>query len=77
MSEFIQVGVTAMRDPATGAFLESVPLYIRAEDQDKVSMARPIMDMDALAKALGKKFKQYKEEDRRIRKAALKEGGVL
>ena len=29
---FIQVGVTALRDPATGDFLPAVPLYIKAED---------------------------------------------
>ncbi len=28
---FIQVGVTALRDPATGAYLPAVPLYIKAE----------------------------------------------
>ena len=42
MSEYIQVGVTAMRDPITGDFLPSVPLYIRAEDQEKVEP--PIID---------------------------------
>lgn len=30
--EYIQVGVTAMREPTTGAFLPAVPLYIKAED---------------------------------------------
>lgn len=28
---YIQVGVTALRDPATGDFLPAVPLYIKAE----------------------------------------------
>lgn len=32
MADFIQVGVTALRDPATGELLPAVPLYIRAED---------------------------------------------
>ena len=30
--KYIQVGVTALRDPATGEFLPAVPLYIKAED---------------------------------------------
>ena len=30
--KFIQVGVTALRDPAIGEFLPAVPLYIKAED---------------------------------------------
>ena len=30
MDGFIQIGVTAARDPATGAFLPAVPLYIEA-----------------------------------------------
>ena len=30
--KFIQIGVTALRDPATGDFLPAVPLYIKAED---------------------------------------------
>lgn len=34
---FIQVGVTAMRNPATGEFLPAVPLYIKAEDRAEES----------------------------------------
>ena len=30
MKRYIQVGVTALRDPNTGGFLPSVPLYIEA-----------------------------------------------
>lgn len=30
--KFIQVGFTALRDPATRAFLPAVPLYIKADD---------------------------------------------
>ena len=29
--EYIQVGVTALRDPATGGYLPAVPLYIKAD----------------------------------------------
>lgn len=64
MDEYIQVGVTAMRDPA-GNFLPSVPLYIRAEDQDKVG--QPYLD-DALFKQLVNKWKEYEKSARRERK---------
>lgn len=30
--KYIQVGFTALRDPATGDFLPAVPLYIKAEN---------------------------------------------
>lgn len=30
--EYIQIGYTALRDPATGDYLPAVPLYIRASD---------------------------------------------
>lgn len=30
--EYIQVGVTALRDPATGGYLPAVPLYIKADE---------------------------------------------
>ncbi len=34
---FVQVGVTALRDPATGDFLPAVPLYVKvgAEEVDQ------------------------------------------
>ena len=32
MSRFIQVGVTAMRDPLTGEPMAAVPLYVDAEE---------------------------------------------
>ena len=65
MSEYIQVGVTAMRDPITGDFLPSVPLYIRAEDQENVEP--PIID-DAAFRMLADKWKQYVQASRREKK---------
>ncbi len=65
MSEYIQVAVTAMRDPITGDFLESVPLYIRAEDQKKVEA--PVFD-DAAIRMLADKWKQYVQASRREKK---------
>ena len=64
MNEYVQIGVTAMRDQK-GDFLPSVPLYIRAEDQDKV--AQPFIDESAL-KSLMDKYKQYVQESRRGKK---------
>lgn len=68
MSEFIQVGQTAMRDPATGDFLPAVPLYVRAEDREKVEA--PVIDGDALQRTLAKKFAMYKQEERKAKRTA-------
>lgn len=65
MGGFIEVGVTAMRDPITGDFLESVPLYIRAEDQKKVEAT--VFD-DAAIRMLADKWKQYVQASRREKK---------
>lgn len=56
---YIQIGVTALRDPTTGDFLPSVPLYIRAEDRKKVSVPLFTGDETELAKVLAGKMKQY------------------
>ena len=65
MSEFIQVGVTAMRDPVTGEFLPSVPLYVQAEDAPRIET--PVFD-DAALRSLRDKYKQYMESCRRTKK---------
>ena len=65
MSEYIPVGVMAMRDPITGDFLPSVPLYVRAEDQEKVEA--PVFD-DAAIRMLADKWKQYVQASRREKK---------
>ena len=31
-TEFIQIGILALRDAKTGDYLPAIPLYIRAED---------------------------------------------
>lgn len=46
--KFIQVGVTALRDPATGEFLPAVPLYIKAEDGAEESEEKLIGDIGKL-----------------------------
>ena len=67
MSEFIQVGTAAMRDPLTGDFLPSVPLYIRAEDQAKVET--PVFDAEIM-KTLAEKYRAYRKEARKQKRPA-------
>lgn len=65
MMEFIQVGVTASRDPVSGGFLPSVPLYAKAEDAEGI----PEPDRDCLFK-LGKLVEEYKKEAKRLEEEA-------
>lgn len=58
MSKFIQVGITALRDPATGDFLPAVPLYIEETPDAKESEAAMIRD---ISKVFAEKMKQYME----------------
>ena len=46
--EFIQIGVTAARDPATGDFLPAVPLYIEKTDAAQKSAETLIDDIQSL-----------------------------
>lgn len=46
--KFIEVGVTALRDPATGGYLPAVPLYIKAEDGAEEAEQRLISDLGNL-----------------------------
>ena len=48
MDGFIQVGVTAARDPLTGGFLPAVPLYIEATDAAQKSADGLIEDIQSL-----------------------------
>ena len=59
MSErYIQVGVTALRDPATGGFLPAVPLYIKAEGNAPEAEEKLIED---LGKLFAQRIKAYKD----------------
>ena len=40
MADYIQIGVTALRDPVTREPLEAVPLYVRAADAGRLEAAR-------------------------------------
>lgn len=53
---FIQVGFTATRDPWTGEFLPSMPLYIKATDQANEAAQGLTED---IGKILAGKMKQY------------------
>ena len=56
---FIQVGVTAMRDPSTGGFLPAVPLYIKAEDGAAAGEEALI---DDIGKLLAARMRLYRQE---------------
>lgn len=58
MSEFIQVGQTALRDPLTGAFLPSVPLYVERGDLQKGAV--PQLDLGDIGGVLAEKMRAYK-----------------
>ena len=54
--KYIQIGVTALRDPVTGGFLPAVPLYIKAENGAEEAEQALIEDIGAL---LAHRFKDY------------------
>lgn len=57
MSEkYIQIGVTALRNPGTGEFLPAVPLYIKAEDSAPAAEEKLISDIGNL---LAHRIKAY------------------
>jgi hypothetical protein len=65
MSEFIPVGLTAMRDPVTGEPLEAVPLYVEVIDGKEPPL--PEIDRKAFARDICRKIraqKALKKEDR-------------
>jgi hypothetical protein len=57
-SRFIQVGFTALRDPATGGFLPAVPLYIEATPEAKAAEGAMIKD---ISRVFADRMKQYIE----------------
>ena len=62
---FVQVGVTAMRDPGTGEFLPARPLYIKVDEQEidrstGLSAGENVALQD-VARIFADKFKQYHE----------------
>lgn len=57
--EYIQIGVTALRNPATGDFLPAVQIFIKAEDGAKESAAKLEQD---IGKLLAQRMRMYKEK---------------
>lgn len=55
MGKFVQVGLTAMRDPLTGELMEAVPLYVEVIDDREPEL--PEIDRKALAEELIRKFR--------------------
>lgn len=66
MSEFIQVGMTAMRDPLTGEPLEAVPLYVEVINGQAPPL--PEFDRTDFARTILKKIRAQKaqEDEKRI-----------
>lgn len=56
---FIQIGVTALRDPKTGEYLPAVPLYIEASEGSKAEEAVLIQDVGRL---FADRMRRYKAE---------------
>lgn len=64
MSQFIQVGVTAMRDPMTGEPLEAVPLYVERTAGGGPPL--PEINIRAFAQEFIKKMKAQETEQKKI-----------
>jgi hypothetical protein len=71
MQKFIQVGITALRDPATGGFLPAVPLYIEATEEAEQSEAAMIKD---IGRVFAGKMKQYIDGGGMIERAGARKG---
>ena len=57
MSQFVQVGVTACRDPKTGGFLPAVPIYVERSDLQNGPVDVP--DLSDIGKLLAGKMRDY------------------
>lgn len=55
---YIQIGVTALREPGTGEFLPEVPLYVKADEGNEEAEERLISDF---AKLMALKMRSYQE----------------
>ena len=61
--KFIQIGVTALRDPATGDFLPAVPLYIKAEDGAPEAEQSLIDDLGRLFAERMRRYRERRQEE--------------
>lgn len=60
--QFMQIGAAALRNPATGEFYPSFPLFMRKEDEAIVSREKVI---NGIARIFADKIKQYEAECKR------------
>lgn len=60
MEGFVQVGVTALRDPVTLEFLPAVPLYVAAEDVERLGPGQLVW-----AGQLGEQIRKASEAENR------------
>lgn len=56
---YIQIGVTALRDPMTGKPLEAVPMYIQEKDAARLPEAK--LRADDLAKKIGEYIRETRK----------------
>lgn len=68
--EYIQVGITALRDPKTGDFLPAVPLYIKATTESQDSEAGML---DDIASVFKDRMKQYIDSGGKIAKTGKRQ----
>ena len=68
--KYIQVGYTALRDPATGDFLPAVPLYIKAEENAEETEQKLMDDIGGL---LARRMKAYIDGCRAVEKKRQQE----
>ena len=66
MSKFIQVGLTAMRDPLTGEMLDTVDLYV--ESSPETDQKLPQVDIKAFRAEMIAKYREIEQERRKPRK---------
>lgn len=68
---FIEVGIMALRDPATGDFLPAVPLYIESTKESKADETAMIEDISGV---FADKMKEYIEKNKKAAKRDKKNG---
>lgn len=57
-ARYVQIGDTALRDPATGDFLPAVPLYIRLNEGETEAIVTEPM-VEGIAHLLALRMKRY------------------
>lgn len=57
--KYIQIGVTALRDPKTGEYLPAVPMYIKADESSTQGQEALIED---IGKLFADRMRRYQAE---------------